>query len=120
MKHKAKELKADFELIFSSVGSVTLVDCDNREVLWASDDDQDFAEEFDGDFFDGTDAEEIIEYLEENELIDEDSILDLIEYEDEDEDDIDDEEVIDAEFTPVAKRLPPEDELKPRRPRKKK
>ncbi len=107
MKRTKKDIPAEFELVFSATGSVTLVECDDDTVLWSSDDDQEFAEAFDGDFFDASDAEEIIGWLEELELIDEDSILDLVEEDEDGEDTVieedDDDNVIDAQFTPVAR-----------------
>lgn len=98
------DVPADFELVFSSTGSVSLVDCDNDRIIWSSDNDQEFAENFDGDFFDASNAGEIIDYLEEQELIDESAILDLVEEDEDGEDDIieEDDDVIDAEFTPAA------------------
>lgn len=111
MKRKIKdaEISAEFELVFSATGSVSLIDISDSataSLIWSSDDDQDFAEEFDGDFFDAKDAEEIIEYLEDAELIDADSILDLVEEDEDGEEDVieeDDDNVIDADFTPVAR-----------------
>lgn len=107
MKRKTKldDVPADFELVFSATGSVTLVDLNDATapVVWSSDDDQEFAEAFDGDFFDANDAEDIIDYLEDREFIDTDSILDLVEEDEDGEDDVieEDDNVIDADFSPA-------------------
>lgn len=49
---RMEQTPADFELIFDETGRVQLKDAEGN-LLWSSDDDDDFAEEFDGDFFDG-------------------------------------------------------------------
>lgn len=104
MKRRKIMPDIDFELVFTPHGSVQLIDMNEDKQVWSSDNDQDFAEEFDGDFFDAKDAEEILEWLEEQDLIDlDDAEIDIVE-EDADEEDsdvIDDDNIIEADFTPV-------------------
>lgn len=50
-------------LIFTRDGKAILEEDD--ELVWASDDDDDFAETFDAELLDADDAEEILNYLEE-------------------------------------------------------
>ncbi|MGH9625057.1 MAG: hypothetical protein ACRD4G_12060 [Bryobacteraceae bacterium] len=50
------------ELIFTPTGSVELVDSADR-ILWASDDDDDFAEKNQNEILGEDDAESILEYL---------------------------------------------------------
>lgn len=92
----------DFELIFSASGSVELVEVDKHTeiLLWSSDEDEDFAEEFGDDFFDGEDAEEIIEYLIDNEYVDENSAIDIL------EEDLEDEEIAEYDDDDLPVRVP--------------
>lgn len=85
----------DFELVFHPQGSVELFDADGTSV-WQSDADDDFADEFEGDFFSADDdGDEILDYLDELGKIDLDNDdIDVIENDLEDESD-----VIDGEFT---------------------
>jgi hypothetical protein len=106
---KNNEPAAEFELLFSAIGSVSLIEIDGDEevTLWSSDDDEDFAEEFDGDFFDATDADEIIEYLEEIGLVEDDSEIDIVEEDakpNPDDSDDEDDDIIEGEFIPAARR----------------
>jgi len=100
---------ADFELVFSAIGAVHLFDTVAQRTVWSSDDDEEFAEEFDGDFFDGNDEDEILEYLAEKEFVDDDTEIDIIEEDADGDDDEtgdvdDDDNIIDADFTPAARR----------------
>lgn len=74
---------AYYDLVFSEHGTVTL-EHDN-EKIWSSDTDEDFMEEFDGDtFFDGEDADDIIDYLMDIELLTEEDEIDIVEHDLED------------------------------------
>lgn len=62
------------KLILTPHGTAELVDKYNR-TLWASDDDQDFLEEFDGDdFIREEDVGEVLEYLADVQLIEDEDI----------------------------------------------
>jgi len=104
---EAEETPPDFELVFKADGTVELLD-DAKAVVWASDSDDDFAEAFDGDFFSDEDADEILDYLNDEDYVDlEVDEIDIVENDLADEvgsdaDDGDD-NVIDAEFTVLDK-----------------
>jgi hypothetical protein len=59
------------ELILRAHGPVELVNA-NEEILWASDSDDDFREEFNDEFLQEEDLEDILDFLEEFEFIDAD------------------------------------------------
>lgn len=103
---KREHIKPDYELLFHPEGTVELFDRDENSI-WQSDADDDFADQFEGDFFDGEDADEILDYL--NEIgkvdLDEDEI-DIIENDLNDE--AADTNVIDADFTEVRKSRKPQ------------
>lgn len=89
---------ADFELIFHPQGTVELLDSEG-DSAWTSDADDDFADEFEGDFFDDSDADEILEYLDDQGYVDlDEDDIDIIENDLEDESDDD---AIDVPFTVV-------------------
>ncbi len=58
-----------FELIFNHTGTAELVDARNN-ILWASDDDQDFKDEFSDEFLVEDDLVDVIDYLEDHDIID--------------------------------------------------
>lgn len=86
VKSEDDELPADFTLVYRSHGTVELHDADNK-LAWSSDADEEFAEEFEGDFFsDEEDTDEILDYLNEQGLIDlDDDEIDIIENDADDE-----------------------------------
>jgi hypothetical protein len=63
-------------LLLTAHGTAQLLDADDR-VLWSSDDDEDFTDEYPDEFLEEEDVEEILQYLVDCELIDEDTELDL-------------------------------------------
>jgi hypothetical protein len=92
----AKNIKL---LLFSPHGSVQLLSsgADQAEVLWTSDEDHDFPEEFDDilDPNDEEDIEHIVEYLIDKELLADEESIDIEEQfldEDADEDEEEDDE----------------------------
>lgn len=97
-KAVSEESAPDFELVFKADGSVELRDS-AKTVVWSSDSDDDFAEEFDGDFFsDEDDSDDILDYLDEQGHIDlESDEIDIVENDLQDE--ADDDDIIDGEFT---------------------
>jgi hypothetical protein len=98
----------DTQLCLLRAGGAELVDVDSDEVLWASDSDEDFQEEF-PELLDENDIEHLLDYLEEHEILTSreveccDVIGEPLDPDDEDEDDDDDaewdedEDVIDGE-----------------------
>lgn len=97
-RHGQDEEAPDFELVFTASGSVELIDTNTDEVTWSSDDDDAFAEEFD-DYLDGEDAENVIEYLDENDYLDaSEDIIDVVE---EDLEDENSDEPIEGELIPA-------------------
>jgi hypothetical protein len=97
-----QDREADFELLFHPQGTVELLDAEGESV-WCSDADDDFADEFEGDFFDGEDAEEILEYLDDNGYVDlDEDDIDITENDLEDESG-DDSTVIDADFVELKR-----------------
>lgn len=68
----------DFELILHPHGAVSLIDKnDDDRLVWSSDNDEDFTEEFEGqEFFGDDDADEILDYLDSQEYVnlDEDEV----------------------------------------------
>lgn len=93
---------AEYELVFDPEGSVTLLDSEH-ELVWASDSDDDFADDFEGDLFTGDDAEEILEYLEEHGILPEGSEVDIVEF-DPDDDDDEEEEAEEEQPKPKQRR----------------
>lgn len=92
---------ADFTLLFKADGSVELLDRKNT-TIWTSDNDDAFAEEFDGETFfsDDEDSDDILDYLDELELIDlANDEIDIVENDLSDE--TNGEDVIDAEYKEV-------------------
>lgn len=92
---RTRQQAADFELIFDETGRVQLKGGDGIE--WSSDDDDQFAEEFDDDFFDGDHADDIIDYLIENGYLEGEEEIDIVEI---DLEESDDGEPIEGEFLP--------------------
>lgn len=92
----------DTQLCLLTSGGAELVDVDTDETLWASDSDEDFAEEF-PDILDENDTEHLLDYLEEKELLNSrelevcEIIIEPLEGEPGDADDEDDEDDEDAE-----------------------
>lgn len=87
----------DWELVFKADGTVELRNPE-RVVIWASDADDDFAEEFEGDFFGESDADEILDYLDVQGFVDiENDEIDIVENDLSDE--VNDDDIIDGEFT---------------------
>lgn len=62
-------------LVFLTGGQVALEE--NGEQVWASDDDEDFTEEFGDAFHNADDAEDVIEYLVDSGLVTEDEAKQL-------------------------------------------
>lgn len=58
------------ELILRAHGPAELLNADG-EILWASDSDEDFKEEFNDEFLNEEDIGDILEYLEENDILSE-------------------------------------------------
>lgn len=58
----------DTQLCLLAEGGAELVDVDTDEVLWASDSDEDFAEEF-PELLDENDIEHLQDYLEEHQVV---------------------------------------------------
>lgn len=58
----------DTQLCLLTTGGAELVDVDTDVTLWASDTDEDFAEEF-PDILDENDTEHLLDYLEEKEVL---------------------------------------------------
>lgn len=56
------------ELVLTAHGTCELITANNA-TLWASDADDDFREEFNNEFLNEEDLEEILEYLEDNEIL---------------------------------------------------
>lgn len=78
----AEDTNADFELIFHPHGTVSLIDCEDDSLVWSSDADDEFTEQFNGDdFFDADrDSERIIAYLESEDYVNgEEDVIDIIE-----------------------------------------
>lgn len=82
----------EYELVIRHDGTLALTQ--GGEVMWTSDNDDDFSEEFGEEVFDADDADDVLDYLEENDYIPPDvevSIVDEAESEsfeaDEDPDD---------------------------------
>lgn len=101
------EPAADFTLLFKADGTVELLDRDN-DTVWSSDDDDKFAEEFGGETFfsDEDDSDDIIDYLDEQGIVDSskdeiDIVENDLEDETDDDDDSGDDDVIDADFKEV-------------------
>ena len=70
---------ADFTLTYHAEGSVTLSNA-RDQLVWSSDADEEFAEQFEGDFFDDEDTDEILDYLDTNGYIDlDEDEIDVIE-----------------------------------------
>jgi hypothetical protein len=92
----------DTQLCLLTSGGAELVDVDTDETLWASDSDEDFAEEF-PDILDENDTEHLLDYLEEKEVLNSrelevcEIIIEPLEGESGDADDEDDEDDEDAE-----------------------
>ncbi len=63
-------------LLLTAHGTVQLLD-DADNVLWSSDDDDDFSDEFNDEFLEEADVEDILDYLVEADLLCEDDELDL-------------------------------------------
>lgn len=99
--------KADFELTFFADGHVELTN-DADELVWSSDDDDEFINEFGREFFsDEEDSDDILDYLEECGHVDlENHDIDCIENDLEDETDDEADDILEAEFTEVARREP--------------
>lgn len=91
-------LPADFTLLFKADGTVELLN-QKEKLVWSSDSDDNFIEEFDGETFfnDEEDSDDILNYLDEIEMINisEDEI-DIVENDLNDE--TDDDNVIDADY----------------------
>lgn len=85
-RDRRRTLPADFELVFDETGHAELKDSDGARV-WSSDSDDEFSEEFDEDFFDGDDADEIIDYLIEQGHVGNDDEIDIVEIDLEESDD---------------------------------
>ncbi len=85
-KSEVDELPADFTLIYRSHGTVELHDAEEN-LVWSSDSDEDFADEFEGDFFsDEEDTDEILDYLDAAGFIDlDEDEIDIVENDLEDE-----------------------------------
>ncbi len=89
-KHRAmddvpEDSPADFTLTYQSHGAVDLRDI-NGKLVWSSDADEDFAESFEGDFFDDDDTDEILDYLAEQGYLDsETDEIDIVENDADDE-----------------------------------
>lgn len=58
----------DTQLCLLQSGGAELVDVDTDEVIWASDSDEEFAEEF-PEILDENDVEHLLDYLEEHEVL---------------------------------------------------
>jgi hypothetical protein len=91
----------DTQLCLLTSGGAELVDVDSDDVLWASDSDEDFGEEF-PDILDENDTEHLLDYLEEKQVLNSrelevcEIIIEPLEGESDDPDD-DDEDDDDAE-----------------------
>jgi hypothetical protein len=92
----------DTQLCLLTSGGAELVDVDTDVTLWASDSDEDFAEEF-PDILDENDTEHLLDYLEEKGVLNSrelevcEIIIEPLEDESGDPDDEDDEDDEDAE-----------------------
>lgn len=105
----------DTQLCLLKNGGAELVDVDTDQTLWASDSDEDFAEEF-PDILDENDTEHLLDYLEEKQVLNsrelevceimieplEGGLADLDDDDDDEDDELedweeDDEDVIDGE-----------------------
>lgn len=58
-------------LVFTELGAVELLDENGRQV-WASDDDDDFSDEFGDEFLSEEDAPDVVDFLIEHELMEDD------------------------------------------------
>lgn len=68
-------------LLFKAGGQVTLLEDDGRggeETLWASDDDEGFQEEFGNEFMDPDEAEQVLEYLVDEDIVTESEAGDIL------------------------------------------
>jgi len=74
-KRSAKQGEPE-ALLLTAHGTAQLLDADDN-VLWSSDDDQDFTDEFDDEFLEEQDVEKILEFLVDAEYIKESEELDL-------------------------------------------
>lgn len=82
------KLRGAETLLLTAHGTVQVLNADDA-VLWSSDDDDDFTDEFADEFLGQADVPEILEYLVDAGLIDENQELDLREDSLEDSDDTD-------------------------------
>lgn len=93
--------RPDFELVFKADGTVELRNKRNR-LVWSSDADDDFLDEFGEELFDADeDSDEIIDYLEEKKLVNGSTDeIDIVENDLEDEamDDEEADDFIDGEY----------------------
>lgn len=51
------------ELAFTPHGKAELIDAEKDEILWASDDDDDFRDKFQDEFLSAADADRVLDYL---------------------------------------------------------
>lgn len=100
-RRSRSDTDADYELIFDETGRVQLKDHTGR-LVWSSDNDDDFAEEFDDDFFDGDQSDDIIDYLIEQGHLEGDEEIDIVEVDLEEYDD--DSEPLEGELLPRRRR----------------
>ena len=91
-----KKTDYDFVLTFQADGHVELADSD-EELIWSSDDDEEFLDEFGRELFnDEDDSENILDYLDEQGLLNvEEDEIDIV------ENDLADEAASDDEFSRV-------------------
>lgn len=71
---------SDLKLILTPHGTATLVEGEREKIVWSSDDDDTFLSEFGGDFINEDDADEIIEYLLDQGVINDREADDLPQY----------------------------------------
>ncbi|MGA9854238.1 MAG: hypothetical protein WBR29_03035 [Gammaproteobacteria bacterium] len=91
------------ELVYTPTGSVELLGA-NERVIWASDDDDDFAEKNTNEILDDADSAQILDYLIDERIITEEEADEVEIFKESDSTDSDDElegNIIDADFKDV-------------------